>query len=167
MMNNVFALPPAMLAMMVLFAALLLAAAISDIRKREISNRLNGILAVLGVVWWLVIGLSPWPDMAWRLGAAILVFAAFAGLFAVGAMGGGDVKMAGAMTLWIAPGALLSALMVMAIVGGLLSAIMLIQHRLSKGQSNPEVPYGVAIAAGGLWALHEHYLNQFGVMASV
>ncbi len=152
---------------MLLLAALLLAAAISDIRARIISNRLNAAIAIAAIGWWLVIGLAPWPDMAIRLGWALLIFAAFAGLFMLGAMGGGDVKMVGAMALWIAPGLLPGMLMVMAIGGGVLSALMLIWHRVKRPDGQPEVPYGVAIAAGGFWALHQHYLNHLSPMAAV
>src|SRR3546814_20246708 len=76
-------------------------------------------------------------------------------------MGGGDVKMIGAVMLWIPLPLFLPMLMVMAIAGGLLSGAMLIHMKLRRTKQPPEVPYGVAIAAAGLWALHQHYLNQF------
>ena len=36
-----------------------------------------------------------------QIGIAALVFTIFTGLFAIGAMGGGDVKLLGAMALWL------------------------------------------------------------------
>ena len=54
----------------------------------------------------------------------------------------------------------------MAIGGGILSAIMLIHMKLRPSGDPVEVPYGVAIAAAGLWALHQHYLNQFQAIGS-
>ena len=142
-------------------ALLMLAAAFSDLRSRSISNGLNAAMALLAIPYWLAIGLSPWPDMALQLGYALLVFAVFVGLFMVGGMGGGDVKMIGAVALWVPPSLLLPMLMVMAIGGGVLSAAMLVHKYWTKKTEPPEVPYGVAIAAAGLWMLHQQYLNQF------
>ena len=34
-------------------------------------------------------------------------------------------------------------------------------HRARKKEGRPEVPYGVAIAFGGLWLLAQRFLNQF------
>src|SRR3546814_9478397 len=75
-------------------------------------------------------------------------------------MGGGDVKMIGAVMLWIPLPLFLSTLMVMAIAGGLLSGAMLIDMKLRRREQPPEVPYGVAIAAAGLWAVHQHYRSE-------
>src|SRR3546814_796098 len=144
------------LGLMVILGLLMIAAAISDVRSRTISNELNAGMALLAIPFWIASGLAPWPDVAIQFGAAFLVFLLFAGLFAVGAMGGGDVKMIGAVMLWIPLPLFLPMLMVMAIAGGLLSGAMLIHMKLRRTQHPPEVPYGVAIAAAGLWALHPH-----------
>ena len=102
--------------------------------------------------------------MPLQFGAAFAVFLVFAGLFAIGAMGGGDVKMIGAVMLWIPLSLFMPTLTVMAIGGGILSAAMLIHMKLRPSDKPVEVPYGVAIAAAGLWALHQQYLNQFQVI---
>jgi len=88
------------------------------------------------------------------------------GLFALGAMGGGDVKMIGAVMLWIPLYLYFPMLTIMAIGGGILSAVMLIQSKIRPSDKAIEVPYGLAIAAGGLWAVHQHYLNQFQFIGS-
>lgn len=150
------------LGLMAALAVLMIAAAVSDLRTRTISNRLNAAIALLAPFFWLATGLSPWPDMLWQIGAALAVFLLFVGLFAIGAIGGGDVKMIGAVMLWLPLALMLPALTVMAIAGGLLSVVMLIQHRWRPSELSKQVPYGVAIAAAGLWALHQHYLNHFG-----
>ena len=154
------------LGLMAILGLMMIAAAISDVRSRTISNELNGAIAVLAIPYWLVSGLTFWPDMPIQFGAALLVFLVFAGLFAIGAMGGGDVKMIGGVMLWIPLELFLPMLMVMAIGGGILSAIMLIHMKLRPSDKAVEVPYGVAIAAAGLWALHQHYLNQFQAIGS-
>ena len=154
------------LGLMAVLGLMMIAAAVSDIRSRTISNELNAAMAILAIPFWIVSGLALWPDMPVQFGAALLVFAVFAGLFAIGAMGGGDVKMIGAVMLWIPLPLFLPMLMVMAIGGGILSAVMLIHMKLRPSDTPVEVPYGVAIAAAGLWALHQHYLNQFQAIGS-
>ncbi|MGN7928801.1 A24 family peptidase [Sphingopyxis sp. 22461] len=152
------------LGLMALLGLLMIAAAISDVRSRTISNELNGAMALLAIPFWITSGLALWPDVPLQLGAAFAVFLVFAGLFAIGAMGGGDVKMIGAVMLWIPLPLFMPTLMVMAIGGGVLSAVMLIHMKLRPSDKPVEVPYGVAIAAAGLWALHQQYLNQFQVI---
>jgi len=146
---------------MVLLGVLMVAAAISDLRSRTISNELNAAIALLAIPFWIASGLAAWPDVPIQFGAAFAVFLVFAGLFAIGAMGGGDVKMIGAVMLWIPLPLFMPTLTVMAVGGGILSAIMLIHMKLRPSEKAAEVPYGVAIAAAGLWALHQQYLNQF------
>lgn len=141
--------------------ALLLSAGIQDVRSREIANWKNAAIAVLAPLWWLAIGLDPWPGMAVQLGVALLVFALFVGAFALGQMGGGDVKLIGALSLWLAPLRLLDMLLAMAVIGGALTLAMLIEHRVRRSEAAIEVPYGVAIAIAGLLALREPLLNQF------
>jgi prepilin peptidase CpaA len=149
------------LGLMVLLGVLMIAAAISDLRSRTISNELNAAIALLAIPFWIASGLAAWPDVPIQFGAALAVFLVFAGLFAIGAMGGGDVKMIGAVMLWIPLPLFMPTLTVMAVGGGILSAIMLIYMKLRPSEKAAEVPYGVAIAAAGLWALHQQYLNQF------
>lgn len=154
------------LCLMALLGLLMIAAAISDLRSRTISNELNAVIALLAIPFWIVSGLALWPDIAIQFGAAFAVFLVFAGLFAIGAMGGGDVKMIGAVMLWIPLPLFMPTLFVMAIGGGILSAVMLIHMKLRPSDKPVEVPYGVAIAAAGLWALHQQYFNQFQAIGS-
>ncbi|VXC71697.1 A24 family peptidase [Sphingomonas sp. 8AM] len=141
--------------------ALLLSAGIQDVRSREIANWKNAVIASLSPLWWLASGLDPWPGMAIQLGVALLVFAVFVGAFALGQMGGGDVKLIGALSLWLAPLHLLDMLLVMSVIGGALTLAMLIEQRLRRNAGAVEVPYGVAIALAGLLGLREPLLNQF------
>jgi prepilin peptidase CpaA len=142
-------------------AVMLLVAAIGDLRTREISNWLNGAIALLAIPFWWSMGLSLWPDVAIQIGVALGVFLAFALLFHFGAMGGGDVKMVAALALWLPPAAVLTVLVIMSIGGGVLTLAMLIRHRLRKSGEQLEIPYGVAIAFGGLWVIAEPFLNHF------
>ena len=152
------------LGLMAVLGLMMIAAAISDLRSRTISNELNAAIALLAIPFWIATDLALWPDIPIQFGAAFGVFLIFAGLFAVGAMGGGDVKMIGAVMLWIPLPLFMPMLTIMAIAGGILSALMLIYMKLRPSGKPVEVPYGVAIAAAGLWALHQQYLNQFQVI---
>src|SRR5207253_179657 len=84
-------------------AALLVVAAVIDVRTFTISNRLNLTVALLAPLYWLSIALSPWPGVAIQLAAGVTVFTILAGAFYAGMMGGGDVKLAAALALWCSP----------------------------------------------------------------
>jgi prepilin peptidase CpaA len=90
------------------------------------------------------------------------LFALFALAFHFGMMGGGDVKLIGALALWLPLGAVVKLLLVMSVAGGLLTLAMVARQRLGRKQEKPEVPYGVAIALGGFWVIGEPFLNRFG-----
>lgn len=143
-------------------ALLLLAASWLDLRSRTIPNGLNLVIALLAIPFWWASGLGLWPDVAWQIGLAILVFGLFTIPFFLGAMGGGDVKMLGALALWIPAGALLPLIVIMSLAGGVLTLAMLIRQRLARSEGQLEVPYGVAIAFSGLWLISERFLYQFG-----
>jgi prepilin peptidase CpaA len=149
------------LGLMGLLAAMLVWIAVVDIKTYTISDRLNLAIALLAPVYWWSTGVPLWPDAAIRVGVAVLVFLLFAGAFYLNAMGGGDVKLAGALALWFAPYETLTLIVMMSIFGGLLTLVVLGIHRTKKTEGRPEVPYGVAIAAGGLWLLAQRFLNQF------
>jgi prepilin peptidase CpaA len=145
-----------------LLALLLLVAAWGDLRTRTIPNGLNAAIALLAPLWWWAHGLPLWPDIAWQIGLAILVFALFAGAFAIGMMGGGDVKMIGALALWLPPWGLGRMLVVMALAGGVLTIVVAAEHKLRRRDGQPEIPYGVAIAAAGLFVIANDILTTSG-----
>lgn len=144
-----------------ILAIMLLWAAVVDIRTRTIANRLNLAIALMAPLFWWAMGVDLWPDAAIRVGVAVAIFLLFALAFQLGAMGGGDVKLAAALALWFAPGDTLLLVVLMSLAGGVLTAIVMIEHKIKKTQGRPEVPYGVAIAFGGLWLLAQRFLNHF------
>jgi len=89
------------------------------------------------------------------------VFLLFAIAFYLNAMGGGDVKLAGALALWFPPMATVKLVVLTSLAGGVLTLIVAGLHRFRKKEGRPEVPYGVAIAFGGLWLLAQRFLNHF------
>ena len=142
-------------------AAILVVAAIIDVRTFTISNRLNAAVAAGAPLYWMSIALSPWPGMAIQLAAGGIVFVLLAGAFFAGMMGGGDVKLASALALWFSPAGTVKFLVLMSIAGGVLTLGILGWHHAQKREGRPEIPYGVAIAFGALAILTQRFLNQF------
>lgn len=144
-----------------LLAAALLWAAVGDWRSRTIPNWLNAAIALLAIPFWWSIGLGLWPGVALQIALAAAVFALFAVAFRFGAMGGGDVKMAAALALWLPFAGVVKLLVIMSLAGGVLTLAMLAAHRMAEVREQPEIPYGIAIAFGGFWLIGERFLNQF------
>jgi prepilin peptidase CpaA len=147
--------------LLALLAAILVVAAVIDVRTFTISNRLNATVALLAPLYWLSVEMSPWPGVAVQLVSAIFVFLLFAAAFAAGMMGGGDVKLAAALALWFPPYVTLKLLVFMSAAGGLLTLVVVGWHWWKSREGRPEVPYGVAIACGGFVILAQRFLNQF------
>ena len=140
---------------------LLLSAGVEDVRTREIANWKNALIALLAPGWWVASGLSLWPGVAIQLAVAVAVFGLFVAAFWLGQMGGGDVKLIGALALWLPPQPLLWMLVVMSLLGGALTLLMVADKLLRKKKQLPEIPYGVAIAMAALLVIREPILNQF------
>ncbi|MEO0464199.1 MAG: prepilin peptidase [Pseudomonadota bacterium] len=143
--------------LLIALAIALVFAAISDIRHRIIANWLNAAIALGAPVFWWASGMSLWPDVVIQLGLFVGVFAVFAGLFAAGLLGGGDVKLLSALALWFTPSSFLTLLMIMAIVGGAVAVGFVVRRVVFKPKEPGKLPYGVAITAGGLWVLAVNY----------
>lgn len=147
--------------LLIALGLLLVSAGIEDARVREIANWKNLLIAALAPLWWAANGLHIWPDMAIQLGVALLVFGFFLGAFAIGQMGGGDVKLIAALALWLPVQPLVWMLVLMSLLGGALTLIMLVEKRLRRREATPEIPYGVAIAIAGLLVMREPLINHF------
>jgi prepilin peptidase CpaA len=155
------------------FVAVLTAAALSDVRELIVPNRYSLAIALLFGIHVLA---SPAP-VAWS--DALTVAGASLGvgfvLFAFGLFGGGDVKLFAAASLWAGsrPHLFLAFALATAVAGALLAAILVMQRRSpiptapraapaggqpvdDGGAAAPlnrwkqPLPYGVAIAAGGV-----------------
>jgi prepilin peptidase CpaA len=138
-------------------AIALLIAAFTDLRRRQIDNWLNAAIALTAPLFWLASG-QTWVDILFHLVIAIVMFAILAGLFALRAMGGGDVKLLTALALWIEPVLFFQLLMVMSVLGGLLTLVVAVWHYARHREGRIAVPYGIAISFAGLWALASQYV---------
>lgn len=148
-------------ALVAALACLLLAAVVTDLRARVIEHWTVIAIAALAPAYWWLSGYTLWPQIAAQLALAGIAVMIFGFIWTRGWMGGGDVKLIGALALWLPLPAFFVMLWVMALAGGVLTLVVLISRRLRESTGRPQVPYGVAIAVGGLWVIAEPYLNQF------
>jgi len=155
----------------VLVMTLLVALAYSDLRRRRLPNRLVGMYAVLCPVALWASGAAPATWLQHGL-VALLGFVFFLALFVLGGMGGGDVKLATAVLGWTGVSALSQSLLLIALTGLMLAVIGVTADKLSGSETKNVVaartpwekalfllsakrgvPYGVALAMGGMASL--------------
>jgi prepilin peptidase CpaA len=142
-------------------------AAISDLFTMTISNRLVLVLAAAFIMLAPLAGLEL-RGIGLDLLAAFIVLAVAFACFAAGWIGGGDAKFAAVVTLWIGWDNALAFIAVSAVCGGVLTLTILRFRRLllpafamrqewvARLHDNASgVPYGVALAVGGL-AVYPH-----------
>ena len=145
-------IPHLHLAILAAASTLLIAAALSDARRYRIPNALSlGLLFLFPAFVFT----APVP-IAWDQHLVIFGLTLAGGfvLFARKFIGAGDVKLLAALSLWAGPAFIGLLLFVTAIAGGLLSlvvaALRFWHQRTKKGLLQIPVPYGIAIALGGL-----------------
>lgn len=158
---NLFESAPEWLAW--LLAALLVAAAAEDAVRLKISN-----ILCLGVFAGALAAMAAsGPDISLWQNALVFVVLLAGGtlLFARGKMGGGDVKLVASLGLWCDLTSALNLLLGVFLCGGLLAILIICGRMLAPAAAAGRVavlrpgsgiPYGVAIAAGGLIALAVH-----------
>lgn len=138
-----------------ILAGLLAWAAWQDLTRLRIPNAASlAIAALFPAFAYSAPTAFPWM-MALVIGAGMLALGVIA--FNTGWIGGGDAKLLAATALWAGPERLLDFLFVTAIAGGALGVLALVSARLvgvSIGAlGDGKLPYGVAIAAGGIAAI--------------
>jgi prepilin peptidase CpaA len=146
-----------------LAACALLGAAYCDIRTYQIPD--GFALAIAGAFIAAALGGSLGEAVA-ALAIAAAVFAAGVAMFARKWLGGGDVKLLAATALWVSPALLAPFTVVVSFTGALLGIAMLtpLRRRMppppaallgdaAAGALRQPMPFAVAIAAGGLFAL--------------
>ena len=145
-------------------AGLLIAAAWQDLRTLHIGNGLPAaIVALFGL--WAVVGLvaGDYTLLAASLAVACAasLFILGAAAFAAGMLGGGDVKLLAAVGLFGGPALIGDLVLATALAGGLLGVAALAGAPIGpiagpgeatfRGRLRGRLPYGPAIASGGLW----------------
>ena len=161
---------------LIAFALLLMMAAWQDLRTMVIANGLSlGIVGAFAA--WALAGLAGGTLSLWSVALALAcasgVFLVGAMAFATGMLGGGDVKLLAASSLFAGPALLLDFITAVVLAGGLLGIAILAGAPIGtvapaaaptaapaagprrdgglRTRLRGNLPYGPAIAAGGLW----------------
>ena len=147
---------------LVVFPALMVFAALSDLFTMTISNRVSLALVAIFLPFAYMAGLSV-PDIAIHVACGCGVLVLTFTMFAMGWIGGGDAKLAASTAVWIGWDQLGEYGVYSTFIGGMLTlAILYARHlplpmfaakvgwvaRLHDKQAG--VPYGIALAVAGL-----------------
>lgn len=150
------------LAIIIVFPALMIFAGAMDMLTMTIPNRVS-LALVAGFACLVPFAGLGWEAIAIHVAVAAAMLVVGIGMFAAGWMGGGDAKLLAAASLWMGMEHVYEYAMVSAVCGGLLTLSMLFLRSfpLPAGFAGQKwmtrlhdagrgVPYGVALAAGGL-----------------
>jgi prepilin peptidase CpaA len=133
----------------------------TDIRYRLIYNKVTLVIALGAPLFWYATGGFNFTDIGIHLLTAVITFGFFALAFHFGAMGGGDVKLFGALALWFHWIEVIRLILYASIIGALVTIIFLLIHKLKQRDGHARIPYGVAISVSGLWIAGERIFNHF------
>ena len=162
-------------ALLTLFPALVIIAALTDATSFTIPNRISLLILAVYVPVSLLLG-RPLADMGMDAAIGFVALLAGMGMFAAGWIGGGDAKLFAACGLWLGLSGAPTFLLVTAISGGGLAVLLLnarstmLKPYLAAAPAwlarlttqGGDVPYGVAIAIGALTAFpHSSLMSAF------
>ena len=129
-------------------SALLIAVAVHDIRSLRIPNALPLTIAAIFAVSCAA-GL--YRPVAPHLVSFFLAGGIGSALFFTHAWGGGDAQMVAALALFLEPSSLPFFALAVGLAGGIVAAgLMIANTRRAAAARITLMPYGVALAAGGL-----------------
>lgn len=114
---------------------LVIGAAVYDMRYRRIPNWLNVTGAVLGLAMnaWLIADGRPWPGLLFSLKGLGIAFGVYFVLYALRAMGAGDVKLMAAVGALVGWEDWLGIFILTAVIGGISAlALALARGRLKN-----------------------------------
>ncbi|GIL01214.1 MAG: type 4 prepilin peptidase 1 [Alphaproteobacteria bacterium] len=150
------------IALVLFFPFFMAFAGASDLVSMTISNKVSLALIAGFMVFAVSIGM-PLSAVAWHWAMFAVVLAIGFALFALGAVGGGDAKLAASTALWLGWEHSLSYFVIAAFLGGLLTILILrvrslplpdrVAHvgwiaRLYRADEG--IPYGIALAAAAM-----------------
>src|SRR5664279_4158387 len=131
---NLFTLPPQKVEMVLL--VMLLAAAVFDVLYRRIPNWLTVSGVVLGIAMNTVLG-SPDAGLIFSLIGLVVAFGVYAALYALHAMGAGDVKLMAAVGALVGWERWFGIFLITAIIGGIMATLLVVARgRVKKTMFN-------------------------------
>ncbi|MFK7788275.1 MAG: prepilin peptidase [Phycisphaeraceae bacterium] len=169
-----------------------IAASVTDLRTGRIPNKLTASAMLAGLVFWLIVGLAAGDGLVGMKGSVSGTLTAsflgllcglipFAMLTMLGGLGGGDMKLMGAIGAWSASWRIVLDTTIYALLAGALIAIVLMIRTgrvkitlarlvgiaVTRGkvmtpdtdESVPKVPFAVAALVGIAIAGAEHLLH--------
>src|SRR5581483_11576075 len=123
---------------------------VTDLRFRRIPNWACGVLFLAGVI---ASGFEQgFSGILWSLGGSLAGLLAFLIFYALGGMGGGDIKLMAACGSLVGLRDIPVALVLSAIIGAIVAVAALVLSRL-RSKPGETIPYAPAILAGSLLAL--------------
>ena len=126
---NLFTLPPQKVEIVLL--AMLLAAAVFDVLYRRIPNWVTVSGVVLGIVMNTIIG-RPAAGLVFSLAGLGVAFGIYVALYALRAMGAGDVKLMAAIGALVGWQRWFGIFFVTALIGGAMALILLVARQRLK-----------------------------------
>jgi leader peptidase (prepilin peptidase)/N-methyltransferase len=135
--------------MAVVFLAALVAITVIDLRHQIIPDAITLPGIVAGLLASLVTGRISWVE---SVGGALLGSGLFVAIIVLsrGGMGGGDLKLGAMLGAFLGWQALLVALFVAVMLGGLSAVALVVSRRLGRKDA---IPFGPFLALGGAVAL--------------
>ena len=138
-------------------------AAFIDMRRYEIPNAASFASILLFIPFALTAPVSIGVGTSVILAIGVLCFGFLA--FSVGVFGGGDAKLLTGVALWAGLPYFWTSLIYTASAGGILAFVFIVLHMIRKARKNTtarlsdvKLPYGVAIACGGIAAAMQYLL---------
>lgn len=159
--------------LLMILVFVLIIAAVTDYKTRKIPNLLNGVALLAALITWTI--LEGWSGFLFSFKGFWVGFATLIIPYALGAMGGGDVKFMGVVGAFLGIQGVLNAFVWTSLCGGLYAVGLIVVHPRQFWESvqrhwltlkllvatkkfmpdkpvatAPRLYYGIAIAAGTL-----------------
>lgn len=156
--------------LLALVGAAMIAGAVYDVTTLTIPNWIS--LALLALFPFVAIAADiSWAEAGMHLGVGVAALLAGMALFAGNVIGGGDAKLFAAVSLFVGAAWFGVFIFAVAVAGGLLAlSVVAVRWAAMTGfagrlpwidhltKSDAGIPYGIAIAAGGLFVLPSTHL---------
>lgn len=163
-------------AIMAIFPFCMVFAAVSDTLSMTIANRISVMLVLSFAIIAPLTGMG-WADYGLHFAAGAIVLAVTFGLFAIGGMGGGDAKLMAATAVWMGLAIPLAEYLVYSAFAGGGLTLLIVMYRKSPlsaftgnnlflrhfANQKEGVPYGIALAIGGLMAFVDTPLAEWAL----